>query len=417
MRSPWNAGSISLRCSMCDAAVEQDHRVVADDRLQHPRPLARAQDVGRRGEHLLDLLRLGDHHERRRERELQREALAVARPAALEEGQRSGPEAEHLDRRGIGRSRGKARVHALLRSSLAAGQASSPHRARSVRWRTQPAAPQPVGRRVRGNNSRFDGLGRDRIAELHRPPRDRGRGLRPAHARPARGPAPAPRGPLRRRARRDHGDRPPLPRLARRRAPVPPRRPAGRGARRTPLPGRLGDGLGAAHPQRRVHRPPRRRRGLARGAARDRRAPLRADRARRQQRAPAAALGPAPLRALRALGLADRGRRPVLRRPDVAVPRRRQHPHAPGAPARLPALGPRRDHPRRHGLRPARARARPRRLRDAGLAAAPRGRHARDRARLRRPLSRGRARVAALPARGPARAPARSASSPTKPPF
>ena len=44
-----------------------------------------------------------------------------------------------------------------------------------------------------------------------------------------------------------------------------------------------------------------------------------------------------------------------------------------GAPPAVPALGARRDHPRRHRLRPARARARPRRLRDPRLAPAPRG--------------------------------------------
>ena len=112
----------------------------------------------------------------------------------------------------------------------------------------------------------------------------RRRGLRAAHARPARGPAAAARGALRRRAGRDHGRRPPLPGLARRRAPVPARRAARRRPGRAPLPRGLGDGLGAAHPQRRVHRPPRRRRGLARRAARHRRAPLRPDRDRRQQR-------------------------------------------------------------------------------------------------------------------------------------
>ncbi len=125
-------------------------------------------------------------------------------------------------------------------------------------------------------------------------------------------------------------------------------------ARRRPggaaLPRGLGDGLGAARAERRVHRPPRRRRGLARRAARHRRAPLRADRDRRQQRAPAAAVGPAQVRPLRALGVADRGRRPVLRRPDCALPRRGQHPDAPGQAAVVPALGARRDHPRRHRL-------------------------------------------------------------------
>ena len=55
MRSPWKAGSMSLRCSQVRALVEQDHRVAADDRLEDARPLARVQHVGRRGEDLLDL--------------------------------------------------------------------------------------------------------------------------------------------------------------------------------------------------------------------------------------------------------------------------------------------------------------------------------------------------------------------------
>ena len=52
-------------------------------------------------------------------------------------------------------------------------------------------------------------VGRDRIAQLHRPPRGRRRGLRSAHARRARGSAPAARGSLRPRSRRHHGRRPP----------------------------------------------------------------------------------------------------------------------------------------------------------------------------------------------------------------
>ena len=182
--------------------------------------------------------------------------------------------------------------------------------------------------------------------------------MRDPHARPPRGSAPAPRGPFRRRPRRDHGDHPPIAGLAQRRAPVPPRCAARRGRGRAPLPRRLGDGLRAAHPQRRVHRPPRRRRGLAAGAARHRRAPVRADRDRRQQSEPAAAMGTAEVRPLRALGLADRGRRAVLRRTDLALPRRREHADARRPPARLPALRTRRDPPRRNDLRPARARAR-----------------------------------------------------------
>ena len=117
---------------------------------------------------------------------------------------------------------------------------------------------------------------------------------------------------------------------------------------------------------------------------------------------PAAALGPAQVRPLRALGVADRGRRPVLRRPDLALPRRGQHPHAPGQPPSFPPSA--RDAIILGGtvfdlLESERGR-------DACAVLVSRlrreGADARDRARLRRALPRRRARVAALPARGPA---------------
>jgi hypothetical protein len=79
--------------------VEQDHRVAADDRFQHLRPPAGVEDVGRRGEDLFHLVGVGDVHERRRERQSDREALPVALAAAVHEGQGSGPKADHLQRR------------------------------------------------------------------------------------------------------------------------------------------------------------------------------------------------------------------------------------------------------------------------------------------------------------------------------
>ena len=133
------------------AAVEQDHRVVADDRLQDAGALARSQHVRRSREHLLDLVRLRDHHERRREREPQREALAVAGPVALEVGERARPEADHLDRRGVGRARGKALVHA---APIVGGRNESPTgpRTRSVRLRTDGAPAAAQRRPTAGNN-------------------------------------------------------------------------------------------------------------------------------------------------------------------------------------------------------------------------------------------------------------------------
>ncbi len=86
--------------------VEQDHRVGPDDRFEHPRAVPRLQHVGRRGEDFLDLPRVGEHHERRREGQADREALPVTGAAALQVGERPHPEAEELDGlrgRGTGR--------------------------------------------------------------------------------------------------------------------------------------------------------------------------------------------------------------------------------------------------------------------------------------------------------------------------
>jgi hypothetical protein len=79
--------------------VEQDHRVRPNQRQQHARALTRVQDVGGRGEHLLDLVRIADDDERRGEREPDGEPLAVARAALLEVGVGTVPEADPLNQR------------------------------------------------------------------------------------------------------------------------------------------------------------------------------------------------------------------------------------------------------------------------------------------------------------------------------
>ena len=56
---------------------------------------------------------------------------------------------------------------------------------------------------------------------------------------------------------------------------------------------------------------------------------------------------------LPALGLADRGRRAVLRRPDLVLPRRSDHAAAGGRSPGLPPVASRRSDPGRHRLRPA----------------------------------------------------------------
>ena len=77
--------------------VQEDHGVRADDRLEDHGALAGVQDVGRGLEELLQLLRVGEHDEGRRPDQADRESLAVARAAALEEGVRARPPADGLD--------------------------------------------------------------------------------------------------------------------------------------------------------------------------------------------------------------------------------------------------------------------------------------------------------------------------------
>jgi hypothetical protein len=93
-------GQDQLALLHVSAFVEQDHRVGPDDRLQHTSALSRLQHVRRCGEDFLHLVRVAQHHERRRQREADGEAPAVARAAALEVGERPHPEAEELDGRG-----------------------------------------------------------------------------------------------------------------------------------------------------------------------------------------------------------------------------------------------------------------------------------------------------------------------------
>ena len=90
--------------------VEQDHRVAADRRGSRMRaPLPGCRTSARRREDLLDLLGVGEHHERRRAEQADREAPAVARAAALEEGHRPRPPAHRLQPARGARSRRQRR--------------------------------------------------------------------------------------------------------------------------------------------------------------------------------------------------------------------------------------------------------------------------------------------------------------------
>ena len=92
--------------ALCEvvALVQQDHGVAPDDGLEDPRPLARMQDFGGGREDLLDLVGVGDHHERRRRQQAHREAVAVLRPAAFQERNGARPPCDRLDRAGLARA-------------------------------------------------------------------------------------------------------------------------------------------------------------------------------------------------------------------------------------------------------------------------------------------------------------------------
>ena len=88
--------------------VEQDDRVAPDQRLEDARALAGMQHVGRRGEHLLDVARVPQHHERRLERQPHGDPLAV-RAQALQRRRGPRPRRHHLHRPGHRRPRGQLR--------------------------------------------------------------------------------------------------------------------------------------------------------------------------------------------------------------------------------------------------------------------------------------------------------------------
>ena len=129
---------------------------------------------------------------------------------------------------------------------------------------------------------------------------------RRADAGPDGGPAAAARGALRGGPRATSRSSSTPTRPADDGAPVPARRALVGGARRPPLPRRLGDGAPSSTSSTTLDGAPRRRRGLARGAARHRRAALRQLVVAANNPALPPSWTPAPLRPLPALGLAGR---------------------------------------------------------------------------------------------------------------
>ena len=111
MRSPWNGGSISLRRGEVLAALEQQQRARAHDRLQRERPAGRERVAGH-GVERADRLRVGEHHHRRLEaEERDAERVAEAPPAGLQERDRPQQPAQGLHDGRLGRP-WRQRAHA-----------------------------------------------------------------------------------------------------------------------------------------------------------------------------------------------------------------------------------------------------------------------------------------------------------------
>ncbi len=96
------------------ALVEQDHGVLADDRLEDARALAGMQDVRRCGEDLLDLGGVREHHERRDAEQADREALAEPVAVSLEIGEWPVPPGHRLNHGRRGRTWRQCWTSALL---------------------------------------------------------------------------------------------------------------------------------------------------------------------------------------------------------------------------------------------------------------------------------------------------------------
>ena len=90
--------------------VEQDHRVAPEDRLEDPRALAGVQHLRIGCEHLADLVRIGQHHERRLERQPDGRAAPVASQPQDRRG-RSRPHPDELEQRRQRRSGWQLRYH------------------------------------------------------------------------------------------------------------------------------------------------------------------------------------------------------------------------------------------------------------------------------------------------------------------
>ena len=108
---PVKGGQHQLALLEVVAFVEQDHGVATYHGLQNPRSLPGMQDLCRCSEERLDLIRVGEHHERRRGEKPDREPLAVAGTALLHEGDRPRPPAQRLHDARLSRSRRKLGAH------------------------------------------------------------------------------------------------------------------------------------------------------------------------------------------------------------------------------------------------------------------------------------------------------------------
>ena len=113
MRSPWNGGSMQAALAQVLVAVEQQHRARADDRAERRVGLPGAQLLGRAAEELLDDVGVEDHHEAGVEQRPERDHVAVAAAAGVDEAPGANP-TRGLDEAGQPRPRRGARGRALL---------------------------------------------------------------------------------------------------------------------------------------------------------------------------------------------------------------------------------------------------------------------------------------------------------------
>ena len=89
MRSPWNGGSSSRRWRRCSGPSSRSTERGAEDRREHDVALAGVEQVRVAGEDLLDRLGIDGDHQHAVRRGQEREVVAAALVALVEEARRA----------------------------------------------------------------------------------------------------------------------------------------------------------------------------------------------------------------------------------------------------------------------------------------------------------------------------------------